>query len=159
VSRLDQFVLGMLAAAAYSGLRRAGLAERAARVAPYALAAAIALLVVAFRLEGALYLSPGGSWPYALMSLATAAIVLAACASEGRAARWIAPAPLRALGVVSYGVFLYHQLALGVVGARAPLAAGEPTWGRMGWTLALSLAASALAGLASWRLVERPLLR
>jgi peptidoglycan/LPS O-acetylase OafA/YrhL len=61
--------------------------------------------------------------------------------------------------LVINGVFHYPQLALGVVGARAPLAAGEPTWGRMGWTLALSLAASALAGLASWRLVERPLLR
>jgi len=31
--------------------------------------------IVGFRLEGALFLMPGGSWPYAIVSLATATIL------------------------------------------------------------------------------------
>jgi peptidoglycan/LPS O-acetylase OafA/YrhL len=146
----------MLAAAVYVDLRRAGLAAKAARAAPFALAAAGLALWAAFRIEGEVYLSPSGWWAYPLMSLATAALVLAACSAEGRAARWIAPAPLRALGVVSYGVFLFHQMLLGMAGALWP---GEPTWGRMAGTAALGLAASAAAGTISWVLVERPALR
>ncbi len=158
VSRLDQFVLGMLAAAAHVDLLRSRHAERAARAAPAVLGASLVLLVVAFRLDGDRYLSPGGWWPYSLVSIATAGVVLSATMAGERARRWIAPGPLCALGVVSYGVFLYHELMLGLVGARVPMAAGEPTWGRMGWSAALSLGASALLGLASWRWVERPFL-
>lgn len=155
VSRLDQFVLGMLAACAYVDVRRAGLGPRAARVAPVALAAAAATIVVAFRLEGEVFLRPDGVWAYALLSLATAALVLAACLAGERATRWIAPLPLRQLGVVSYGFFLYHQLMLGLAGALFP---GAPTWGRLAATAGLGLAASALAGAASWVLLERPVL-
>jgi len=153
VSRLDQFVLGMLVACAYVDLQRAGLGARAARVAPVALGAAGAALVVAFRLEGEVFLQHDGFWAYPLMSLATAALVLAACLAGERTTRWIAPAPLRLLGVVSYGIFLLHQLLLGLAGALVP---GEPTWWRLGFTAALGLAASALAGAASWVLVEQP---
>lgn len=149
VSRLDQFVLGMLAARVYLDLARSG---RAARLAPAGVLAAGVLLIVAFRLEGTYYLDPGGVWAYALMSLATAALVLAACLAPA----WIAPSPLRWLGVVSYGVFLYHQLLLGLAAHLAP---GAPTWGRMAWTGGAALAASALVGAASWALVERPALR
>src|SRR5262249_17859127 len=91
-SRLDQFVLGALAAALWAEISRT---PRATRLAPFGVAIAIVLLVIAFRLEGALYLDPGGSWPYALMSLATAALVFSAALCEGRALAWIAPAPLR----------------------------------------------------------------
>jgi len=99
------------------------------------------------------FLQHDGFWAYPLMSLATAALVLAACLAGERTTRWIAPAPLRLLGVVSYGIFLLHQLLLGLAGALVP---GEPTWWRLGFTAALGLAASALAGAASWVLVEQP---
>ena len=156
-SRLDQFVLGAFAAAINATIRTSPRAAEAARRAPYALALSIAALVVAFRLEGALYLDPLGSWPYALISLATTALVLSASLLEGRALAALAPAPLRALGVVSYGVFLSHQLALGLVGH---VLGGEPsTWAALGANAALGLALSVAMGVASWTLIERPALR
>jgi peptidoglycan/LPS O-acetylase OafA/YrhL len=147
VSRIDQFVLGAMAAAVVQDLPVAW----ARRLAPAALALAVPALVVGFRLEGERYLSPGGSWPYAIVSLATAGLVLGAALSG----TWIAPLPLRAVGVVSYGVFLYHQLAIGLVGA---LIKGSG-WGVLAANAALGLALSLAAGAASWVLVERPALR
>ena len=154
-SRLDEFVLGALAAAAHAKIARAGLLARAARLAPAGLALAAAALVVGFRLEGALYLEPGGSWPYAVVALATAALTLAATLCDGTARRIIAPAPLCAVGVVSYGVFLYHQLAIGLVGSvlRAP------GWRSLAANAAGSLALALVAGAASWVIVERPAMR
>lgn len=156
-SRLDQFVLGALAAALHAAIRTSPRAAEAARRAPLGLALSVAALVVAFRLEGALYLDPHGSWPYALLSLATAALALSASLVEGRALAWIAPAPLCALGVVSYGVFLYHQLALGLVGHA--LGPEQSTWSALGKNAALGLALSVAMGFASWTLIERPALR
>jgi len=74
---------------------------------------------------------------------------------RGAALRIVAPAPLCAVGVVSYGVFLYHQLAIGVVGAALP---GEG-WGCLAVNGALALALSLAAGAASWVVVERPMMR
>jgi peptidoglycan/LPS O-acetylase OafA/YrhL len=117
------------------------------------------LLVICFRLEGASYLDPGGSWPYAPMSLATAMLVLAATHLEGRALTALAPPALRALGVWSYGIFLYHQLALGAVTARLPFAAGEPSWSRAAVSAAAALAIAVAAGYASFRYLEAPIMR
>jgi peptidoglycan/LPS O-acetylase OafA/YrhL len=154
-SRLDQFVLGAMAAAVYGELHERADRARFERLAPVALVLSIAALVVGFRLEGALYLTPGGSWPYALVSLATAALVLSAVLCEGRAQRVLMPAPLQAVGVVSYGVFLYHQLALGLAGALLP-ASG---WRSLAANAALALALALAAGAASWVLVERRAMR
>jgi peptidoglycan/LPS O-acetylase OafA/YrhL len=59
------------------------------------------------------------------------------------------------VGVASYGVFLYHQLAIGVVGWALP----APGWRSLGANAALALALSLAAGAASWVLVERPAMR
>jgi peptidoglycan/LPS O-acetylase OafA/YrhL len=150
-SRLDQFVLGALAAALHAEIRRSALAAWAARLAPFALVLAGVVLCVGFRLEGELYLVPGGSWPYAVISLATAALVLAATLCEGRALHLVAPAPLCAVGIVSYGVFLYHQLAIGLVG----VAFSAPGWRSLAVNAGLALALSLVAGAASWVFVER----
>ena len=153
-SRLDQFVLGALAAAAHLEITRRA-SSLAARYAPVGVALSLAALVVGFRLEGELFLEPRGSWPYAILSLATALLVLSATLLPERAHPFLAPRALTALGVWSYGFFLYHQLALGLVGSvlRAP------GW----WSLAANatgaLALSALLGAASWTLVERPAMR
>ncbi len=155
-SRLDQFALGAFAAALHADLQRSPRAAMIRRTAPLAFLASLLALPITFRLEGALYLSPGGSWPYASMSLATAALVLSASLCEGRSLRLIAPRPLQALGVVSYGVFLYHQLALGLVGSA--LGKDSATWLSLFANGALALASSALAGLASWTWIEKPLL-
>ena len=156
-SRLDQFALGAFAAAIRAAILGSPHAAEAARRAPVALALAVAALVVALRLEGALYLDPHGSWPYALLSLATTALVLAASLLEGRALAWLTPTPLCALGVISYGVFLYHQLALGLA---AHVLHGEPSsWAALGANAALGLALAVAMGVASWTLIERPALR
>lgn len=156
-SRLDQFVLGALAAAIHASICSSPRADTAARRAPYALALSIVALVIAFRKEGALYLDPHGSWPYALLSLATTALVLSASLVEGRALALIAPKPLCALGVVSYGVFLYHQLALGLAGYA--LGPEDSTWVALGANAALALAMAITMGTVSWILIERPALR
>jgi peptidoglycan/LPS O-acetylase OafA/YrhL len=150
-SRLDEFVLGALAAAAQAEI--AG--PRAARWAPAAFALAAAALVAGFRVEGDLYLAPGGSWPYAIVSLATAGLVLAASLFEGVPLRILAPVPLRAVGVVSYGFFLYHELAIGLAGYALPGAG----WAILGENAALALALSIAAGALSWVVIERPAMR
>jgi peptidoglycan/LPS O-acetylase OafA/YrhL len=152
VSRLDQFVLGMLVARAAAGPWRARLSRRA----PLIIALSVALLLLSFRLDSALYLQPHGSWPYALTSMATALLVLGVT-TAGRPQAF-APWPLRALGVASYGVFLLHQLVLeGLFSSSAKLA--EPSWSSLAGALGLGLALSAAAGVVSWALVERPILR
>lgn len=153
VSRLDQFVLGALAAGLHARLARSPSAARLSRLAPAGIALSIAALVPAFYLEGSSFGTPLGAWPYGLISIATAALVLAAaCAGEG-AARWLFPRPLCAVGVVSYGVFLNHQLAIGVT---MRLSGAPGTWGALGRHAALSLALSLAFGGLSWVLVERP---
>ncbi len=77
--------------------------------------------------------------------LGAAALLLASAAAAP--ARWLGGSPLAALGVISYGFYLFHRP---VLRALAPLDA--PGW-------ALALAAFALcAGLAalSWRGFEKP---
>jgi peptidoglycan/LPS O-acetylase OafA/YrhL len=153
VSRIDQFVFGALAARAYVALERS---PRATRLAPFALALSVPALVCAFRLEGAYYLDQGGSFAYALLSVATTSLVLAAALCRGRVLAFIAPRPLVFAGVTSYGVFLYHQLALGL----CDLDRGSPaSWSNLARTALLALAVSLLVGYTSWVFVERPAMR
>lgn len=155
VSRLDQFVLGALAAALHGHLARSPSAARFRRLAPALLAVALLALPPIFYLEGAFFGRPLGAWPYALVSLVTAVIVLAAASTEERAATWLFPRPLRAVGVVSYGVFLNHQLAIGVT-SRVSGAPGS--WASLGRHAGLALALSLAIGGLSWVLVERPVM-
>ena len=151
-SRLDEFVLGAMAAALHASAMASPHRARLARLAPAFTALAAALVVVSFRLEGELYLMPGGSWTAGVMALGTASLVLSVALLEGRALSLAAPRWLRAVGVVSYGVFLYHQLAQGIVGARLP----GTGWPVLLENLALSLALALGMGAASWVVVERP---
>lgn len=149
VSRLDQFLLGALAARVFVALEHS---PRAARLAPLGLGLSVPALIVAFRLEGAYYYEKGGSFPYVLLSLVTTAIVLSACLCRGRWVSVIAPRPLAFVGIVSYGVFLYHQLALGLCDFEGSSA---PTWTNLMRTATLALGLSLLVGYASWVLVEK----
>jgi peptidoglycan/LPS O-acetylase OafA/YrhL len=153
--RIDEFVLGALAAAAHSRCVASGLARAARRWAPAGVAVALAALVVGFRWEGQRYLELGGGWPYSLVSLSTALLVLSAVLCEGRVEVLLAPPALRAVGVVSYGMFLYHQLAIGLVGA----AVKGTGWGVLGLNAAGALALALAMGAASWVMVERPAMR
>jgi peptidoglycan/LPS O-acetylase OafA/YrhL len=147
-SRLDQFLLGSAAAILYASdhnpLR--GHPGRARAV----LAVAIAILVVAFRLEGELYLTKLGALPYPLMSLATTAIAFAALDLDP-------PRFLAWIGTVSYGVFLSHQLLIGFVGALTTKLAG--TWTGLLVHASLALGASLIVAAASYRWLEKPVIR
>jgi peptidoglycan/LPS O-acetylase OafA/YrhL len=81
-----------------------------------------------------------------------AALVAAVVAGRGVAASWTRFRPLAALGLVSYGVYLWH-LPLMLFGARFDLLphAFLPR-------LIVVLLPTLAAGTASWLLVERPLL-
>ncbi len=149
VSRLDQFLLGAVAARVFVALEHS---SRVARWAPWGLGLSMPLLIGAFRLEGAYYYERGGSFPYALLSLVTTALVLSACLCGGVWRRLLTPRPLTFIGIVSYGVFLYHQLALGLCDFEG---SAPPTWTNLWRTAIMALGLSLLVGYASWVLVEK----
>jgi peptidoglycan/LPS O-acetylase OafA/YrhL len=87
-----------------------------------------------------------------LAGVGFAALVAAVVAGRGIASSWTRFRPLAALGLVSYGVYLWH-LPLMLFGARFDLLphAFAPR-------LMVVLLPAVAAGTASWLLVERPLL-
>lgn len=148
-SRLDEFLIGVGAAALEHATRGTPLRAKLERAAPLALVIAVSALVAGFRLEGELYLRPLGFWPAYLITLATGALVLFVTLAPGAEHR--ALAPLRRVGTVSYGVFLYHQLALRLVADRlGPIASLGDLAAYAGVGLALAL----VLGELSWRVIE-----
>lgn len=96
---------------------------------------------------GALYL--GGM----AVAAAAATAVVAAAAAPGGLARMIGWAPLRWLGVRSYGIYLWHWPVIALVAARD---SGQAS--TAGVRLAETAATIGLAAL-SWRWVEAPVIR
>ncbi|GAP37008.1 acyltransferase family protein [Piscinibacter sakaiensis] len=90
--------------------------------------------------------------PAALLPTLGTALVLLAARPGGWVARGLSIRPLVALGLVSYGAYLWHQplLALQRYASEAP-----PSVGARAGALLLALACAA----ASWRLLEAPLRR
>jgi peptidoglycan/LPS O-acetylase OafA/YrhL len=89
---------------------------------------------------------------YTLFALAVAIMLFAVLDTEWPVRRALTLRPLRAIGRVSYGVYLWHYFLFIVVAHYLD-----------DWPLAprviVALAATALATVASWYLVERPFLR
>jgi peptidoglycan/LPS O-acetylase OafA/YrhL len=91
------------------------------------------------------------------------AVAPACCAgTTGVAQRFLTSRPLVWLGVVSYGVYLWHQVFLSAPGTNGFLL------DQFGWhafhaplvpVVALTVAGSLVLGAASWYLLERPLLK
>lgn len=148
---IGHFALGMLVAV-WVERRQPALGPRATA----ALALAGAALVVA---NGWWYETPAfaGEARAVLAKLPAAlgfALVIAAVAGgRGRAVGWLGGGALARIGVISYGVYLWHLpliLAFGELGLLpAPLAP------RIAAVLVLALG----AGWLSWTLVERPAIR
>ncbi len=100
--------------------------------------------------ESSLILYRGG---YDVISVAVAFMLLALVETNWSPARLLSLAPLRAVGTVSYGFYVWHPLAFAIIayyGARD----GWGVWSQM--LLGMSLAMSVT--LLSWYLVERPFL-
>jgi peptidoglycan/LPS O-acetylase OafA/YrhL len=140
-SRADALLIGCLVAVYLPFLRARLTARHVGRL------AAVGALV----LLGCIPLGPQGAWTLLPVALATAAVVGWAVTTRGTgpAHSLLTWRPLRALGRISYGVYLWHlPFALAFATGRSP-------WIAAGLTLATAV------GLAtvSWLLVERPVLQ
>lgn len=151
ITRLDQFALGMMAAVVGS---HEPFAVRARALAPWLVASALPLLAISFRWDDLAWKQPGGGWPYALGSVATAGLVLGAvsCRPEAWACRWLASAPIRLVGTASYGVFLFHQLVIDRTLQVMPTGAPAVLCALVAFGVSVAL------GSLSWVAVERPAL-
>jgi peptidoglycan/LPS O-acetylase OafA/YrhL len=89
---------------------------------------------------------------YTLISVAGAAVVLAVAHGAWRLAAALDAAPLRAVGRVSYALYLWHVLVIFMVSQHLG------SWPRPLQAL-LALVGSAVVTAASWLLVETPFLR
>ena len=119
-------------------------------LAPAAWLALAFMTVCVFRLEsGDRFLYNGG---FTAIALAVAIMLLAVLETTWLPSRALTTRPLRAVGRVSYGLYLWHVLVFSVVVAYMRTAPA-------GLTIAVALAGAAAVTAASWFLIERPFLR
>jgi peptidoglycan/LPS O-acetylase OafA/YrhL len=158
---LDQFALGM-GLAVLTAWR-----VPSARVVPLlgVALAAVAFWVVSVRIGiGHVVFEPYTRWQYlgrhalyALIGLGLVAAALAAVPGRGLVGRALTNAPMRFLGMVSYGIYLWHVSVLMVLERAGVIEA--LTWHRFVFTALLALALSTAAAAVSWYWLERPILR
>jgi peptidoglycan/LPS O-acetylase OafA/YrhL len=130
--------------------RKGGVSDDAARTLELgAIVAAVALAAMWWRLDGSASITYSGGL---LLASALGAVVVAA-ASDARSTRLAAAlslAPLRWLGLISYGLYLWHWPIYAALSPRHTGMHGPVL-------LALRLAVTLAAACASWFLVERPI--
>lgn len=144
-ARALEFLVGALLAIGYAGRRFSRAGGRAV-----ALAGPVALVFLAYTAshwrEDDLGLFRGGLLTHAL---AVCAVLVAAC-EPGPLRALLSIAPLRALGRISYGVYVYHwPLFLLLTRDRTDLGRGALTAVRIGVTVAIAV--------VSYVVVERPI--
>jgi peptidoglycan/LPS O-acetylase OafA/YrhL len=94
-----------------------------------------------------------------LLGLAIATcVIVPAIAGEGWPVRFLGLRPLRRLGTISYGFYLYHLTVLGLLG-RWNLAALEDVVPRQLLWFVAALIGTLVCAELSWRLIESPALR
>ena len=131
----------------YRIAHRRGLQRTLAWAGLAALVAAIALMTTTPQESAWLY--KGGFFGYALLS---ALIILAALLPKGPVQAILSVQPLRWLGQISYGVYLYHWPIF--------LFLDENRTGLSGWALfAVRVAATLAVSLLSYRFLEMPIRR
>ena len=145
--RAAEILVGALLAMAPIGRPTNVRASAKARLLPvYALAACGVLWVAATTQQSWVY--HGGLVAYSLLS----AVVIVGCLRPGPVRRWLSARPLRWLGRISYGVYLYHwPLYQWLSPARTRMAVGP--------LFALRITASLAAAVLSYHLLEQPILR
>lgn len=158
---LDQFALGM-------GLAVLTLwRPPSARVIPAAgiLLAVLALWAVSVRIGiGYRLFEPYTRWQYlgrhllyAAVGIGLVAAAVSAVPERGLVGRALSNAPVRFLGTISFGIYLWHVTVLEVLKRTGVL--DELDWHPFLLSAALTLALSAAVAAASWYGLERPLLR
>lgn len=150
-SRVGEILVGGAAAVMFAAWRRSGrTAPAAARLAGWSAAAvsagivAVAWATVKMRDER---LYEGG---FAAMAVISAVAVVAATATTGPVPRLLGWRPLRMLGQVSYGVYLFHWPIFLLL---TPERTGLGPWALLAVRAAVTVAAAAV----SWKAMERPI--
>src|SRR5581483_9495705 len=88
-------------------------------------------------------------WGFLLLSLATCAVIVAATRPRGRVATLLGAAPLRWIGVRSYGIYLWQWPVIVLI---------HPGATALPWkTAVLSVAITVAVAALSWRFVEDPI--
>jgi peptidoglycan/LPS O-acetylase OafA/YrhL len=159
--RLDQFVFGMLAAYAYG---RASVADRLpdARTADLLFVLGIAGIVTMLTLA---HLNNETYWQghwllfvwHGVVGAAVALMLFAGAAGSRIARELFDNRPLRYLGLISFGVYLWHYPILHWLSSAH--AFDRVSGYRLPWMLPIALLLSCLVADVSYRLIERPLLR
>lgn len=156
LARVDELGAGALVAVlSGDAIGRAVLLRWAPRIIPAAALAFVAVFLTTFSEPGSLPMIAVGTPALALGCASVIALVV--LAPDGRWSRWLgALAPLRWLGVVSYGAYLLHGIPLMVLvnSGRGPVDAQSQF---MFYGLVIGL--TVIAASASWWLIERPILR
>ena len=158
-TRLDALLLGGLLALALRGPEQT-IVRRLRR--PLLITAAALFFVLYFTATSLLALPLEGSasnwigiFGFTLIDLFAAALILECIhpgSPLGAALSW---KPLRALGLISYGFYVYHDLLHDLYADAAHRVAPSHAWSA---TLLLALSSTLLIAAVSYRVLERPLL-
>jgi len=160
--RLDQFVFGMLAAYAYVVAKQAGRLP-GARAADqlFACGCGIVALMMYALSHGGPDTYWQGSWLlfvwHGAVGAGVATMLFACCAGSRIGATLFANRPLCYLGVISFGVYLWHFPLLH--GLSAAFHFDQIPGYRLPWTLPLLLLLTCLLAEISYRWIERPFLQ
>ncbi|MBZ0223218.1 MAG: acyltransferase [Dokdonella sp.] len=159
--RLDQFVAGMLAAYAWTRAVAKGRSANALTNDALLLAGIAAFAILLWGIHYASQTYWDGHWLlyvwHGLAGIATATILYASARGSTLARRLFDHAPLRWLGLVSFGVYLWHFPVLQWLGQSHALAAIDGY--HLPWLLPLVLALSCAIAAISYRWIELPFLR
>lgn len=148
--RMTEFAVGVAAALLLARWTRDGMPRVVAAVkGPAALVAGAALVIVVVAT------TLGSGWVYrgglTAVAAAGAMVLVGASGATGGPARLLATGPLPRVGLVSYGLYLYHWPVF--------LTVDTFTWGRGALGALVKLVVTALLAVASFHLLEQPVRR
>ncbi len=144
-ARADSLLVGALAA--HLWVRRKTPPHRFLAIAAWPAAALVTFTVIRFEPSDRFFVYGGRT----LVAVAVATIMLAAIDTDWRGRRVLSFAPLRVVGRVSYGLYLWHLLAF--------VLARQMRTSHSALRMASGLALAATATVVSWYVIERPFLR
>jgi peptidoglycan/LPS O-acetylase OafA/YrhL len=156
---LDHFALGMALAVLSLRWEQRGRVPAAARAGGawwlLALALFVAMAVALWHARLDSYTHVQWLVRHELYGLFALAVMVPAVARSGWPARALAWGPLRHLGEISYGLYLYHLLVLALLSRWGLVHLEGVVHPYLLWTLC-ALAGSIVLAELSWRFVERP---
>jgi peptidoglycan/LPS O-acetylase OafA/YrhL len=158
--RVDALALGMLAAWAMRSPRITGFLVRAyAAIWAIVVASVVALGLGLMRPKVPLSTPPTLIWGFSVLALLYVSLLLLVVTQpRKRLARALSWSPLVSLGRLCFGLYLFHELVLGlchgIIFGRAPMLRDTEDC----WITALAFLLTLVVARASWRFVEQPLI-